>query len=355
MKSNNEVLKGDKFNWLTSLRGLAAIMVVILHLWELIKSNYGYSENFIESILDFITIGVIDIGKVGVVVFFLISGFLVPYTLKRRTKKSFIINRILRLYPVYWLSIILMVIIFGVNSKYQLISNITMLQQFLGAENIISVYWTLPIELIFYFLCILLLYRKFLFNNKVIVNIVYVMLGLSLFFGAIRYITDKRLPIAVFLGIIVMFIGYIFRLSIDGEIGKGILYKVVIIFFIMLLPITILSYSSDMGFSETWYRYYITYSMGMILFYIFYKFNVGNKILIFLGNISYSIYLMHAIVMKAAFKYINFSNINSLIFAIIIFFMILLTSTIVYYLVEVPFINISKKIDFKNKKIKGNN
>ena len=33
-------------------------------------------------------------------------------------------------------------------------ANVTMLQQFFGIENVLGIYWTLQIELIFYALCI---------------------------------------------------------------------------------------------------------------------------------------------------------------------------------------------------------
>ena len=37
-----------------------------------------------------------------------------------------------------------------------MLANLTMLQQFAGIENVIGLYWTLQIELIFYGLCVLL-------------------------------------------------------------------------------------------------------------------------------------------------------------------------------------------------------
>lgn len=89
---------------LNGLRFIAAFLV-ILHHSEQFKKIYGF-ENFFE--IPFIYI----IGKLGVVLFFVLSGFLITYLLLIEEKdngfisiKNFYVRRILRIWPLYYLII----------------------------------------------------------------------------------------------------------------------------------------------------------------------------------------------------------------------------------------------------------
>lgn len=137
-----------RMEWLSSLRGLAALLVILTHLLPYIEISYGQK---IE-VFQLVTVGIVDVGKIGVAIFFLISGYLTPSSYKKRSKLQFIINRFFRLYPVYWCSILLVGIIFrfdGASIK-QILANITMLQVFMGQDDLIGVYWTMPIEILLY-------------------------------------------------------------------------------------------------------------------------------------------------------------------------------------------------------------
>jgi len=100
------MLKKNYFPNLNGLRFIAAIMVFIHHM-ELLKSSFNLS-NFWENKSIFI------LGKLGVVLFFVLSGFLITYLLleeEQQTKKinikNFFKRRILRIWPLYYLILIL--------------------------------------------------------------------------------------------------------------------------------------------------------------------------------------------------------------------------------------------------------
>lgn len=91
------------------------------------------------------------VGRVGVAAFFLVSGYVIPFSLQEtggiRSVLYFWIKRFFRLWPAYWLSILLAFAVMiptatGQHAKGILL-NISMLQGFVGVENIIPVYWTL--------------------------------------------------------------------------------------------------------------------------------------------------------------------------------------------------------------------
>ncbi|NLE10610.1 MAG: acyltransferase [Actinobacteria bacterium] len=90
--------------------------------------------------------------------FFLISGFVIPLTLERtRNPLDYIMARFSRLYPAYWISVAItffVVMIFTlpgreVSTNVALL-NLTMLQGFLGVAAVDGVYWILSINLTFY-------------------------------------------------------------------------------------------------------------------------------------------------------------------------------------------------------------
>ncbi|MHA8067323.1 acyltransferase family protein [Aquirufa sp. ROCK2-A2] len=92
---------------LNGLRFMAAFLVIIHHI-EQLKSMFNYA-NYWDSV-PFIKI----IGKLGVVLFFVLSGFLITYLIlseensfKKISIRNFYVRRILRIWPLYFLIIIL--------------------------------------------------------------------------------------------------------------------------------------------------------------------------------------------------------------------------------------------------------
>lgn len=143
MKKNN-----INDNWLATCRGLAVLGVMMTHFLPQINDVLNLNSRFIQVV----TTGVVDIGKIGVAMFFLIAGYLTSSSKKRRNVKQFVVNRFFRLYPLYWLDIALVGIFFAFDhyGLDTILANITMLQTFLGKEDLVGLFWTLPIELLLY-------------------------------------------------------------------------------------------------------------------------------------------------------------------------------------------------------------
>lgn len=113
-------------------------------------------------------------GHFGVELFFLISGFVILMTASNGSLKQFLISRIVRLYPAFWVCCtltFLAILMFG-DSKYsatftQYLSNMTMLSSFGFMQKIAAApyldgsYWSLAVELRFYgFVALVLLLRQ---------------------------------------------------------------------------------------------------------------------------------------------------------------------------------------------------
>ncbi|MFB7944665.1 acyltransferase family protein [Kitasatospora phosalacinea] len=104
----------------------------------------------------------------GVQLFFLISGFVICMSCWGRSIGDFVTSRIVRLYPAYWVAVlvtsaVLMVVptIWGDDPHHptptRILTNLTMFNMPLGVGNIDPVYWSLWAEMRFYVLFGLLL------------------------------------------------------------------------------------------------------------------------------------------------------------------------------------------------------
>ncbi len=130
-----EAEASPRLGGLDSLRGIAAFMVVLDHYFP---PYFFY-------------------GFFGVELFFVISGFVILMTLMRsRSWIEFAINRAARLYPAYWLSVIIagaFLLITNASAIGTIAINATMLQSFLRVGDIVPAYWTLGYE--FWFYCVM--------------------------------------------------------------------------------------------------------------------------------------------------------------------------------------------------------
>jgi len=341
--------KQSRMEWIDALRGLAAVAVAVMHLYERLRGYYP-SESFYQkrTTAGFLIYDFINLGKVGVVVFFLISGFVIPYSLYNKDLKQFAVSRFFRLYPAYWFSIALFVAITGVPPLLQLLANITMLQKFVGVADLIGVYWTLQIELIFYFICAILFRAGLIYNDSALKKAFYVFLGLSLIMALVRFFTEKKIPVAVPLGLDIMFLGMIWKRYTMGEsvFTKKKMRAVVLLFIGTLLLVSFLAYNKDQGFEEAWYKYFASYSLAMLTFFCFYHFKWHNNLLLFLGRISYSLYLLHGVAIEIV-DYLRknyFSGLSSGVYIILFFAITLALSVSSYFFIEKPAITVGRHI-----------
>jgi peptidoglycan/LPS O-acetylase OafA/YrhL len=138
--------------WLDALRGWAAIIVAAFHVSPLVLGTTLHLRIF----------GVIDLGKYGVLLFFLVSGYVIPMSLERHGDlRRFWIGRLLRIYPAYLLAIVVAVVLgalglmrmpvqLATETTTAVIGHVTMLQDLLGTRGVVRPFWTLSFEMVFY-------------------------------------------------------------------------------------------------------------------------------------------------------------------------------------------------------------
>lgn len=134
---------------LDALRGIAAIAVVLFHYTTRYEAQYGHVTP--------LPFGAPQ-GDSGILLFFGISGFVIVMTLDRtRSLADFAASRASRLFPAYWTAIGLTTAVVAVAGMADLaqpphvvLLNFTMIHGFANVPSVDGVYWTLGVELCFY-------------------------------------------------------------------------------------------------------------------------------------------------------------------------------------------------------------
>lgn len=141
--------KNSRLVEIDALRGLAALAVVLFHYTS------RFHELFEVSSLPTFSF---PYGHYGVNLFFIISGFVIFMTLEKTSRPmDFVVSRFSRLFPAYWVAIILTFSIthaLGLPGKLvdlgAALGNLFMIQGIFHIPHVDGVYWTLEVELLFY-------------------------------------------------------------------------------------------------------------------------------------------------------------------------------------------------------------
>ncbi|MGA5895424.1 acyltransferase family protein [Streptomyces venetus] len=147
----------SRLGWLDALRGIAAIVVVFDH------SSYTFMADFRRELMP-----QFNTSRYGIMLFFLMSGYIIPASLERRgCVRTFWIGRVLRVYPLWTVVVTVLLAAhlsgvaetrdFGGHSAFAVaVAHVTMLQELLGTPSLLLVLWTLSYEMSFYLLVVAL-------------------------------------------------------------------------------------------------------------------------------------------------------------------------------------------------------
>ena len=286
-----------------ALRALAALLVVWRHVGDAyVGFGIGMGGRWLATVASSI-----DVGRIGVVTFFLISGYVIPFSIhpeRRAALGTFLIKRFFRIYPAYWLSIPLGAFAtcwlwgrpFGLR---EFVVNLTLLQDFFGVTAAEGLYWTLLVEWAFYLLCVVLLLCGSLGRPR---HLLAVSIAFTLAYSIemlVRWWNGTTLmgsPAAfTLLNLSLMLVGTLYRTVIDDARSDDRIVQAglhgLLLWHLVALP-------AGAVYAIGWkYNATIPYALGLLLFIAGTRFvRIRSALTDWLGRISYSIYLFHPVV-----------------------------------------------------------
>ncbi|MGE3747078.1 MAG: acyltransferase family protein [Sphingomonadaceae bacterium] len=299
--------RGQRLTSIDAIRGIAAFVVVISHSIEeaiSLMSVGSPSRQFLEAI----GIDYLNLGRVGVVAFFCVSGYVIPFSFAHRQPvRSFLIARFFRLYPAYWTSIaglLMLLLLLGhpLPPATQILANITMLQGGLGQPHLIGVYWTLFYELVFYGLCLTAFVTGRMQSPIYLVSVIAGLSLLGLGAAGLRQADIAGgVPIGIFVFLAVMHLGTLARIADRDATPLALRYFKIGLAVILLtagptLSIGFIQHAGNQRLITDVTGLYV----GLALFLsLRLRSDIATRPMLFLGKISYSLYLMHPLCLIA--------------------------------------------------------
>lgn len=345
---------------LDSLRAIAALVVVAGHV-ELFKLNNNISNDFWN----------VPMGQTGVILFFVISGFLISLLLLREKEekksvriKKFYLRRILRIWPLYFLVIGLSMIIFNYHPvQSTLILSLLLLPNIpdaLGSVWMTSPQlWSIGVEEQFYL--IWPVFMKYIKSKFILILIVFIIIYTFLPFALSEIFQYSNLAHTKAPGAIAKFfetakfncmaMGALLACLVQKNYsGLNFLRKKPLAYFLMLLPFLLWAFNIRFGkFTDEVMGVLFTLLIANVIHKNYWIFN--NRLLNYLGKISYGIYMYHWIIILLLIKlYLpyfpssNFIRINILLYASE-FIITIMIASLSYYTVEKYFLHLKKKFE----------
>lgn len=305
--SKDGVHENEKIVFIHILRGLAPLVVLWAHvpgLWLLERNEvWSFFQHYKLMILAPLQISDGG-GHLGVVIFFLISGYIISVVAEKETRSEFLVKRIFRLFPALLVCTAISYILFKISSAYGLgpiygtdavdlvdfVKSAFMLSWFTQSPRALSVAWSLMPEIIFYAIVFLLLTMM---RRSPVISTLWM-----LFAYAILAFPMKEVPYLAYFGYFTVYmpmfyIGRILYLNhhkkISGQQAIALLFLCVTVFLSVYtnrFPGEL--FKSDSG--KIW-----NFVLGTGIFYGMMISGIRScpRLISFFADISYALYLVH--------------------------------------------------------------
>jgi peptidoglycan/LPS O-acetylase OafA/YrhL len=343
----------NRYENIDALRAIAALAVVVQHFFGDVLRDAADQQGVIFHVASSST-SYFDAGRFGVVLFFLISGFVVPFSIKGSNPlQRFAISRFFRLFPALWLALFCLVLISAIHgrppSAFNLIANMSMFPSAFHQPWMSGAYWTLTIELVFYGLSAGLFAVGALYRPAVIAAFAILLASATAIPIFLRSV-EISLPVQyISLHVSFLYLGLLLRMMLidklqGARIGSGC---VLVMQTIVLLTIGDFSLSRQDGFFLVGtFPILVSYLAALCVFAFCVKTGKPKQpVLSWLGALSYSIYLFHGIAALVVFEMFPLTGTWSDIpVGIASLLLTLLISVLVYEFLEKPMISLGHRL-----------
>lgn len=371
MNKNQHLTSKIYFENLNAIRFIAACFVIVLHV-EQIKIAYHFPSRGVSRV-------VTEFGRLGVNLFFVLSGFLISYLLFKEKEltqtihvKNFYIRRVLRIWPLYYLIIVASFFIFPFIGFFTMEGfdravvwrdlPAKLLLYILFLPNLVvhvfgfipyaAQTWTIGAEEQFYFVWPIL--------NKRVKNKWVLMFGVIFFYLLVKFsipLLPSNRVIDIFksfwnyMPIDMMAIGGVFALLIYENNANVVLLRKLLFsktFQIVILLITVVCIYK--GFAIPYFHYEMYGVLFGILICNFAAnkdrvFSMENIVTNYLGKISYGLYMYNPVAIILSLKLLQYLKItNNYLIYTLSFLLVISIATISYEFFEKRFIR--KKVHY---------
>jgi len=258
-----------------------------------------------------------NLGPFGVALFFLISGLVIPISLDKHTPGSFLLARLLRIYPTYVAAVLVEVAVLRANARYwgipfpygtwTILSNCLLIQDYVRQSYLDLVSWTLCVELRFYVVVALMAAAV---RRGSVVALLAVALGalalnLVVATGLLGpHVPDPVLPTFALstesLFVVFMLIGVLFNYHLRGRLSTAGL----LLWTAVLGTVFVLCWRESVLASQFPSNTY-NYACALAVFALLYAARrrvPRNPVLDALASISFPLYLVHSLVGYSVLK-----------------------------------------------------
>lgn len=360
-------ISGQRFLFIDGLRAFAAIAVVLFHFYGAVSQTAdSWAWQWVETLFSY--------GYLGVDVFFVLSGFVISYSIRKgdfslRYFAKFGLRRSVRLDPAYWATILIEITLIYVGIALfpsldtqipdfpTIISHFFYAQNLLGYGDIVSIFWTLCYEFQFYIVLVgvlvlatsagkLIKQTKIINTTLVIAGVITFVWSLAIFFGP----AENPIP-----GLFInrwwqFFLGCLLMLHI---LRKSPAWRLFSAMGILLVAIMLDNNSGADNGLATFFVVSVVYvaarTEGMENW-------LSSALPQFLGTLSYSIYLLHAVVGWRFIKLlhelngVDFSPLQAWAALVAGVAVSVVSAWIMHWLIEAPSHRLSKTIILSEKK-----
>lgn len=334
-------------------RAIVPLFVILFHAKGFLVFYFHYNFLNLPSVIK----------SGGVYYFFALSGFMVYYLHEKdfgniNKFSSFLYNRFIRIYPLYWIltvALLTIYLVFPSLNNHSDVSFLNMIRSFLllpnPSEPILGVAWSLVYTVLFY-----LVFSLLFIKNKVIsVLLPIVWIVMSILFTINILSSDHY--------IIHYFFNSYNLIFVAGVLCGVIIKKVKISIFVSVCMIVVGFIGFPFSWVNTQYQFVnLNFELSITISSILLILGFAStdlqkdvklpKIAKFLGEASFSIYLTHYYCMGAIavfLGYFSFIHLPNPIIAVLLIVMSTLSGCLVYLLLEKP-INWKLKKLWKDKR-----
>ncbi|MBK9332811.1 MAG: acyltransferase [Ignavibacteria bacterium] len=356
------MISDSKITYMPQLDSLRAFSIFLVLLGHWVQEDVWFKK--------------IPVGTIGVTIFFVLSGFLISGILMKNRDsadqenkgifyflKHFYIRRTLRIFPVYYFTLAVLYVLNTENIRAVIgwfvlyISNYYLYFKMDWAGSL-SHFWTLAVEEQFYIFWPLVI---FFTPKKHLLKVIYVLILTGVLFRGFNFLINDRTEYhtmfsymltlscidAFSLGALLAYARNYIDKNID--LNKGVyLYVLYGVFLLMIILMFFEINVIDVAMSK--------FCISVIALFMVSKLSLGaggiwklileNKFIIYIGKISYGMYIFHTFI-PAIYTALKIPPAKSLIVMFVIYFlMLLIISSVSWYLLEKPINSLKKKFSY---------